>query len=243
MPGRENQGTWTATSNEFSPKPEAVEAAGKADGTRPGSPSTKAAAELPQDTRLPDPCTGNRTAREAPYAKLQPFDGDAEFEAAPSVLRTAAHRAFRSAAPGVETTGFAACALSVDVQAIREARQFIRVALGGWGMAPLIDNVSVVASELLSNAFRYGLPSPRDCTDLPPAIWLSLLCRGETVMCAVADASTEIPVLRTPDYLAESGRGLRVIDSLSESWGWTPPGPSGKAVWAAVSAPAVRHDG
>jgi hypothetical protein len=45
-------------------------------------------------------------------------------------------------------------------------------------------------------------------------------------------------VVKEPDYFAETGRGLHIIDSLSESWGWTPPDRAGKSVWAMVSGPA-----
>jgi hypothetical protein len=53
------------------------------------------------------------------------------------------------------------------------------------------------------------------------------------VLCAVADPGTTRPRLKEPDYFAESGRGLHVIDALSDAWGCTAPGAGGKTVWAA----------
>jgi hypothetical protein len=45
-------------------------------------------------------------------------------------------------------------------------------------------------------------------------------------------------VVREPDDEGgESGRGLHVVDAISESWGWTPPDRAGKAVWAMIRAP------
>ncbi|AXI79392.1 ATP-binding protein [Peterkaempfera bronchialis] len=133
---------------------------------------------------------------------------------------------------------FATCALSGDVLAAGVARHFTRSTLCGWEMDALVDNVEVIVSEMLSNAIRHGLTGSRDLAvaGTPNLVGLGLLRRGRTVVCAVSDPSTDVPVVREPDYFSECGRGLHLIDSLSESWGWTPPNHAGKAVWATVSA-------
>jgi hypothetical protein len=51
-------------------------------------------------------------------------------------------------------------------------------------------------------------------------------------MCAVLDPSDSAPVLRTPDRNEEAGRGLQMVDALSDVWGWSPVTGRGKAVWA-----------
>ncbi|MDF2255708.1 ATP-binding protein [Streptantibioticus ferralitis] len=133
-------------------------------------------------------------------------------------------------------SGFAACGLAGDLQAAGAARQFTRSTLTGWGMPALVDNAAIIVSELLSNAMRYGLATAQELPAPAHPVWLGLLLRGTTVLCAVCDPGTGVPVLKEPDHLAETGRGLHVIDALSESWGWTPPDHGGKVVWAAVSA-------
>ncbi len=150
-------------------------------------------------------------------------------------LATAAHHAFPFDEEGAGATGFAACALSGDPQVVADARDFTRSTLLGWGMRPLMDNAAIIVSELLSNALRYGVTGPRGRTLSPHPVWLGLLRRGDAVLCAVSDPGTDVPVVKRPDYFAESGRGLHVIDTLSESWGWTTPDHAGKAVWAVVS--------
>lgn len=55
------------------------------------------------------------------------------------------------------------------------------------------------------------------------------------MLCAVSDAGPGAPVIRPQEALAESGRGLHIVDRLSESWGWTTPDRSGKTVWATMS--------
>ncbi len=151
-------------------------------------------------------------------------------------LALAAYEALLAEGDGREASGFAACGLGGDARTVSEARHFTRSTLSGWGMGALVDDVSVIVSELLSNALRYGLGGGRGDAPDGDRIWLGLLRRGDTVLCAVCDPGPEVPVLREPDHFAESGRGLHVIDSLSDSWGWTTPDGAGKAVWAAVSA-------
>ena len=51
-------------------------------------------------------------------------------------------------------------------------------------------------------------------------------------MCAVLDPSDRAPVLRMPDRNEEAGRGLQMVDALSDVWGWSPVTGRGKAVWA-----------
>jgi len=40
-----------------------------------------------------------------------------------------------------------------------------------------------------------------------------------------------------PDFVAETGRGLSVVEGLSKQWGWTPLDAGRKAVWAALALP------
>jgi hypothetical protein len=51
-------------------------------------------------------------------------------------------------------------------------------------------------------------------------------------MCAVLDPSDTAPVLRAPGRNEEAGRGLQMVDALSDVWGWSPVTGRGKAVWA-----------
>lgn len=97
-----------------------------------------------------------------------------------------------------------------------------------------IDNVAVIASEMVTNALRYGLTGCRESRCADP-VRMSLLRQGTTVLCAVFDPGSEVPMMKQPSHLAESGRGLQVIESLSDRWGWTPPASAGKVVWAMIT--------
>jgi hypothetical protein len=124
----------------------------------------------------------------------------------------------------------------LNAASVRAARDFTRTTLRRWGVTTCCDDVAVVLSELLTNALHHTL-SPGGAPPRWP-IRFGLLQPGPSVLCAVADPSDRVPVLKDPDYLAESGRGLHVVASLSSDWGWTAPGRTGKIVWATFSTGA-----
>lgn len=87
-----------------------------------------------------------------------------------------------------------------------------------------IDEVVLVASELVGNAVRHTPPGPLDITwDIDPG--------GVTVR--VADPSSTLPTLRAPLETEPGGRGLTIVAAVSDDWGAYPLG-SGKRVWAHV---------
>jgi len=123
---------------------------------------------------------------------------------------------------------------------IGPARTFVLQTMHEWGEAERAGDVAAVVSELLANALRHALPTARATGDLLLSpIRLGLQHAGPYVVCAVADPSSEAPVLRQPDWQDESGRGLVLVASLSDSWGHClVPGAGGKVVWAAFAAAA-----
>ncbi|UGY91537.1 ATP-binding protein [Streptomyces gobiensis] len=169
-----------------------------------------------------------QSARWAVNDARRPVNG---FGAHPSLSLV---RAASPEAKPVDTSGFAAWTLEPDPQSPGIARHFARSALCGWGMHELVDDIAVSVSEMVTNALRYG-SRPSDPATPQPVV-LSLLRQGPTVLCAVVDPGSTVPMVRGPDDLAETGRGLHIVDCLSDDWGWTTPGPSGKAVWAKFSA-------
>ena len=132
-----------------------------------------------------------------------------------------------------------------DARSVGTARDFCLSTMRRWGVQDRRDDVAVVVSELLTNALRHGLPqapSQARAGAAPRSRWpvrLGLVQPGHFVLCAVADPSPRLPEPKEPDYLAESGRGLHVIDALSDRWGSTVPTDAGKVVWALFS---VRLD-
>ncbi|MGP7999988.1 MAG: ATP-binding protein [Streptosporangiaceae bacterium] len=113
-----------------------------------------------------------------------------------------------------------------DAQSVSAARDFGLATLRRWAVADRTDDIAVVLSELLTNALRHAEP------ERPHRVRVALVQPARFVLVVVADPGRQVPVLREPDYLAESGRGLHVINALSDSWGCTTPTDTGKAVWA-----------
>jgi len=119
--------------------------------------------------------------------------------------------------------------LGAEPGSVRAARDFTVATLHRWGAAERSSDITLVVSELLTNALRHagsGDTGPRR------PVWLGLLQPGPCVLCAVADPSEAAPTPQTPGSLAETGRGLHIICALSDQWGYTEPSETGKVVWA-----------
>jgi hypothetical protein len=127
----------------------------------------------------------------------------------------------------------------VNSRPARAARDFAIATLQRWGAAERMEDVAVVVSELVTNAFRHALPGSGE-TRPGSVIRLGLLQPGPCVLCAVADPSPTAPVAKEADLLAETGRGLHVVGALADTWGYTMAGDMGKVVWAMFSADRER---
>ena len=122
----------------------------------------------------------------------------------------------------------AACPLGAGAQSGRTARRFTRNTLKEWSLASLADDSEAIVGEFVANAVAHAI----QYTGSGQPIGLRLLRRTGEVMCAVLDPSDSAPVLRMPDRTSETGRGLQMVDALSDVWGWSPVTGRGKAVWA-----------
>jgi len=127
-----------------------------------------------------------------------------------------------------------------DAGPVRVAREFTVATVRRWGVAERSDDITIVVSELLTNALRHALPVLSD-GEPRRAIRLGLLKPGPWVLCAVSDPSRAVPVPRTPGSLAEAGRGLHIIHALSDNWGYTTPDETGKVVWATFTQHLARR--
>ncbi|GAA0408411.1 hypothetical protein GCM10009530_71000 [Microbispora corallina] len=111
----------------------------------------------------------------------------------------------------------------------RSARRFTTGVLRAWAMPEVADDATLAVCELVTNAVRHGLRHPA-IHSVPVRLLMFRSCRS--LLCMVTDPSSDPPVLREPDYVAETGRGLQVVAGVSRMWGWTALRPTGKAVWA-----------
>ncbi|MFC5748379.1 ATP-binding protein [Actinomadura rugatobispora] len=114
-----------------------------------------------------------------------------------------------------------------DLVAVAEARRFVRLTLGRWEMEDYVP--CLVASELVTNAMRYGSTADDDV--------ILRLVRADDGMLSVEvqDATWEMPRMRIVDLTSESGRGLFVVETFTRYWGVRPlAGKAGKVVFAVL---------
>jgi anti-sigma regulatory factor (Ser/Thr protein kinase) len=130
-----------------------------------------------------------------------------------------------------DSPAVAACTLGSGAQSGRTARKFTRNTLREWGLAALADDAEAIVGEFVANAVSHAQRAVAAAEAGQP-VGLRLLRRTGEVMCAVLDPSDTAPVLRAPDRSEEAGRGLQMVDALSDVWGWSPVTGRGKAVWA-----------
>jgi anti-sigma regulatory factor (Ser/Thr protein kinase) len=128
-----------------------------------------------------------------------------------------------------DSPAVAACPLNTGAQSGRTARKFTRNTLKEWGLGTLADDAEAIVGEFVANAVSHAA---RSAEEPGQPLGLRLLRRTGEVMCAVLDPSDRAPVLRMPDRNEEAGRGLQMVDALSDVWGWSPVTGRGKAVWA-----------
>ncbi|MGW5678095.1 ATP-binding protein [Streptomyces sp. NPDC003860] len=161
----------------------------------------------------------------------------------------------------------ASCSLPGRHEAVRAARQFASATLRDWELQERYDDVTLVVSELVTNALRHALPdepAPDTYETYDSPVRLHLMRWPGRLVVAVRDPGPGIPGARfdvdsaansraeafdfdadgvTPQGLAllpeacdtaESGRGLFLVDSFSDAWGWHPLAGAlhGKVVWA-----------
>jgi anti-sigma regulatory factor (Ser/Thr protein kinase) len=113
--------------------------------------------------------------------------------------------------------------LTVGEHSPQYVRCIVRSYLHEWELAELADAVELGVTELLANVVRH-VPDRR-CTFL-------LLRQAAGVRVEVADGSSQLPAVPVGlDLEAESGRGLVLLEALTDKWGVQPGADGGKAVW------------
>ncbi|WP_405984312.1 ATP-binding protein [Streptomyces sp. NBC_00872] len=118
--------------------------------------------------------------------------------------------------------------LTIRPGALAGIRQMVSVYVRLWGFAALAETTALCTHELLSNVGKH--------TDSAQCV-LTLRRRLDGVRVVVSDTSGELPVVREPDWAAESGRGLVVLESMADTWGVE--GHSlGKDVWFEIRRPS-----
>jgi anti-sigma regulatory factor (Ser/Thr protein kinase) len=125
------------------------------------------------------------------------------------------------------------CPLSRGPQSAKAARRLTRNTMRDWGLAFLAEDAETIVGEFVANAVTHAATvAELSRKQAAESLGLRLFRRTGEVICAVLDPSDSAPVLKAPGSIEESGRGLQMVDALSDVWGWSPVAGRGKAVWA-----------
>jgi len=107
---------------------------------------------------------------------------------------------------------------------VTTARTWARVVLAEWGLTAQADDAEMILSELVTNAIIH--------TRGPVDIWLR--SGGGCLAIMVGDARPDMPARTHAEADADHGRGLAIVEALSNGrWG-TYPTMHGKVVWARI---------
>lgn len=105
---------------------------------------------------------------------------------------------------------------------LRQLRHGLVSSLHEAGISPdRIDEVVVMASELVANVLSHTTSAAN----------VTVTAEPERLRVAVADESSELPVLRPAEPLVVGGNGLRIVDVIADDWGTISHADDGKEVW------------
>jgi anti-sigma regulatory factor (Ser/Thr protein kinase) len=121
------------------------------------------------------------------------------------------------------------------------ARLHARQVLWEWGLSEASEIAELLLSELVTNAVQAARAT---VNDMPVNVRISADRRR--LLIEVWDSNIEPPAPRVlendfPELDAESGRGLFLVETLSERWGWYPTrNPEGKVTWCELGLDEKR---
>jgi anti-sigma regulatory factor (Ser/Thr protein kinase) len=107
----------------------------------------------------------------------------------------------------------------------KAARELVAKHLPRWGLAALVEDAQIVASELVTNAVK--------CASCG-TVGFALKCSGDVLCVEVQDSSPTEPVLRQAGSEEESGRGLQLVEFLSDTWGFHWNSHGTKTTWCSL---------
>jgi anti-sigma regulatory factor (Ser/Thr protein kinase) len=109
--------------------------------------------------------------------------------------------------------------LPPNTGSVRFSREAIRDALSGFD-EDVVEAAAILTDELVTNAIMHG----------QPPIELNIREDRGNITVRVEDAGSGVPTTRLAPRSALSGRGLTIVDSMSDRWG-VDVRQHGKSVW------------
>ncbi|WP_159048635.1 ATP-binding protein [Streptomyces sp. NRRL F-4489] len=123
-------------------------------------------------------------------------------------------------------------AFNVDPARLRSVRKLVASYVRRWELEALAEPAEAVVTELLTNVLHHA----------DGYAVLTLAVEGQSLFITVRDRSSELPVLADPGWASLGGRGMRIVEQLSDKWEAIPV-ENGKDVCATLIAPAELPEG
>jgi hypothetical protein len=111
--------------------------------------------------------------------------------------------------------------LAAESPSASRARDFVCLHLTAHGLLHLVEDIRIVASDLVTNALTHGRTP----------FLVTLARENESVRLTVRDEPTSDPVSAEPDLVDMSGR-MMLVDMLSSEWGASTDADGVNSVWA-----------
>jgi anti-sigma regulatory factor (Ser/Thr protein kinase) len=114
-----------------------------------------------------------------------------------------------------------------EMRSVPRARQFVKASIADVS-DDTTERAALLVSELATNAIQHAH------TDFVVRIEQA----ADEVRVEVADTGGGTPELQLADPHATSGRGLRIVNALADTWGVDPSAMgTGKTVWFRIAVP------
>ena len=109
-----------------------------------------------------------------------------------------------------------------------------------WGLDDLVESAELLVSELMTNALEASYLSlgRHGASRMVAPLELRLSADRHQLRIEVRDHNPQPPVLDEPTLDDTRGRGLMLVDSYAEFWGYHRLPTGGKVVWCVIGPPA-----
>ncbi|MEU1309582.1 ATP-binding protein [Streptomyces cinnamoneus] len=149
---------------------------------------------------------------------------------APSCMHSPpAARALRPAFPGPPPAG--TLSLPAAPPSVAAARRFSERLLAEWGLQELSGDVTLLLSELVTNAIVHVPEGSGD-------VRLVLSRTPDHLVTQVTDAGGRLPLCAEARPESENGRGMWLVEQIAAQWGHHASG-AGKTVWFTLPLPGA----
>jgi anti-sigma regulatory factor (Ser/Thr protein kinase) len=128
--------------------------------------------------------------------------------------------------------------LATGPAAPADARRWVRDAIRSWQVPVDLDAALLLTSELVTNAIRHEAGQAGQGVQ---AVMLAIASSRGRLRVDVHDTSRSLPAVAEVPADAETGRGLLLVETLSDEWGFYRT-PAGKVVYFTLAFEPEKPD-